>query len=53
MRIGIAPLAIAIAVATAHLIGARVAADLLACLYLTVATVNMTRNSQLKATERI
>ena len=52
MRLGVAPLAIGVAVASARLIGAEVAADVLACLYLTVATVTMTRDAELKAPQR-
>ena len=52
MRLGIAPLAIGVAVAAARLAGADFAADTLACLYLTVATVAMTRGADLKAPQR-
>lgn len=52
MRLGIAPLTLAVAVAATRLTGADLMADLLACLYLTVATVSVMRDADLKAPQR-
>ena len=48
MRIGVAPLTLAVAVAATRLTGADFTADLLAILYLTVATVSARRGADLK-----
>jgi hypothetical protein len=53
MRLGVTPLAISVAAAAARLIGAEVTADVLAYTYLALATVIMTRDTELKAAQRI
>jgi hypothetical protein len=52
MRLGIAPLALGVAVAATRLVGADFTADMLACLYLAVATVSVMRDADLKAPQR-
>jgi hypothetical protein len=52
MRLGLAPLALGVAVAATRLTGAEFTADALAYLYLVVATVSVTRDADLKALQR-
>jgi hypothetical protein len=52
MRLGVAPLTLAVAVAATRLTGADFTADLLAVLYLTAATVSVRRGADLKAAQR-
>ena len=52
MRIGVAPLTLAVAVAATRLAGADFTADVLACLYLAVATVSVRRGTDLKVPQR-
>ena len=52
MRLGVAPLTLAVAVMATRLSGADFTADLLAFLYLTVATVLARRDADLKVPQR-
>ena len=52
MRLGIVPLSLAVAVSATRLTGAHFTADLLALLYITVATVSARRGTDLKVPQR-
>ena len=52
MRVGVVPLALAVTVAATRLAGADFTADVLAMLYLTVATVSARRDADLKVPQR-
>jgi hypothetical protein len=52
MRLGIVPLSLGVAIAATRLAGADLTADMLACLYLAVATVHVMRDADLKAPQR-
>jgi hypothetical protein len=52
MRFGLAPLSLAVAVAATRLTGTDLIADLLGCLYLTVVTITVMRDADLKALQR-
>ena len=52
MRLGIVPLSLAVAVSATRLAGGHFTADLLALLYLIVATVSARRGADLKVPQR-
>jgi hypothetical protein len=52
VKVGIAPLLVAVSVAAARLVGLEALADALGSLYLVVATVQLSRTAELAASSR-